>query len=766
MELNIFSHNISFETVQKDTEKVLRLVLDEMSAYLELPSLYQHLQLEFNQESKLEPKFTDIFSIGVKRRYHNKSLIITFNEEYKKFFEFILLRELYNLFIPYEIRHYEWIQLIINQILINDLDNHPLQETWRDTIREHIEHRESLPLGTSQWQEYDILNWIFQNSYKIEIDGRMVKINQGAYQFFFHYIRKDPGQLPLEIEYPSNLFFDNYLHPMFKPPVDDEFVETLWSIIQIFYNVKTYRNMLEYKTYFNEFKQNGILNTDLSFRKFTAHMERIKYASFIAPNYYIVPHSIDLIVLRVYIQFNPLLPRSKILRVIQLLPFCTNPMFSYYSFAITLNILVRIPRVYQKDFIRFFERLRDDGYVIKVQYLFFEDSTNITNLNYLREFTQNRRLIDKSLTHYDKKFEICTNYRFGGEFTTPDLTLLDYLVLDMIQLNSVTGLGFERRRDTTQRLRNELSIFYQSQEKDLIELQKVLDTIFNSSQWKSELLELIDNNKQAGFFYLKSYIEDINQCVDILLKLLEHNKSITNFTQLDNILNNFNMLRSLDTRVLFTKSVLKDIVFQEFMRIYFKSKSKFKKKVEQFQTYAALLNSFYNFKPPRLDSLKHIIINENIKEFIVEDRQEKIKQLAKEYRLYSLTSQDIEDTISKLLQRRPSVISPSLIRSLEIIENMYVIHIVLHDTKRVRNILNNINYIGIYFGIFPYRTLGDERLIWTIVYIPAIPTAYMNLCISTLYRLFADDLIMSGRSYGESWENFGTAKSFYDFMSK
>ena len=108
-------------------------------------------------------------------------------------------------------------------------------------------------------------------------------------------------------------------------------------------------------------------------------------------------------------------------------------------------------------------------------------------------------------------------YKLGGEFHALKLTLLDFLILDVVQRTSFAGLGFERRKDSIQEIQSEIIRFHQSQKNNLTQLKKALDAIHESPKWTSDLLKLIENNEDAGFFYLKSYVDNINTCVGIFI---------------------------------------------------------------------------------------------------------------------------------------------------------------------------------------------------------------------------------------------------------
>ena len=113
----------------------------------------------------------------------------------------------------------------------------------------------------------------------------------------------------------------NVEKPNTEKKTNEEIVETIRCLIKIFYKEKYYKNLLSYKQYFQEFKENRELLTDLSLRKFTLNMSWIKNYSYIAPSYQLNWNAIKIAIIPLILRFNPILNKTTIFKVIESFPF-------------------------------------------------------------------------------------------------------------------------------------------------------------------------------------------------------------------------------------------------------------------------------------------------------------------------------------------------------------------------------------------------------------------------------------------------------------
>ena len=95
---------LSEDIITKNVNFIFRSLLNELKLSLNLDPNYSNINIRFiKPETSKDLEFNGIYNIGVKKHIHNDILIIQVSENYKRFIKFILLREIYNLFIPKEL---------------------------------------------------------------------------------------------------------------------------------------------------------------------------------------------------------------------------------------------------------------------------------------------------------------------------------------------------------------------------------------------------------------------------------------------------------------------------------------------------------------------------------------------------------------------------------------------------------------------------------------------------------------------------------------
>ncbi|MFX0030313.1 MAG: hypothetical protein ACFE8B_13965, partial [Candidatus Hermodarchaeota archaeon] len=441
--------NLAEEFSQENLNLIGKKLLVQIKNYLELEPYFQNLEFIINKEPDKKQSFMDIFNIGVKKFVENKDLTLEFYNEYKNYHSFILLREIYKIFVPLEIVDYESVQLVINQIILADFDKHQHINEWRALIRGNIEQYDLLSTGINRLTAFDRIANFF----------KLVKSKFDPAYFFFHYIRSNKSLLSEKLESRDFdihvIFFEEFEKLVEKEIINDELVETIRVLTRIFYKVKRYQNLLSYKSFFQEFKENNELNTDLSLRKFMNNMEWIKN-SVIAPSYQLNFNALNLVLVSVYFQFNPLLLKKRILKIIENFPFLTNFLHSSRSFGLDIFANFVIPKSYIKDLIGFIRKLENFGYILNKFYIRSSKSDFEINLNYLKEYAQNQVILSPRHPQYEKRNEIELILDYRDRSKRVDLNLLDFIILDRIQWYSMTGLGFEKRNDVLQSIKFDL----------------------------------------------------------------------------------------------------------------------------------------------------------------------------------------------------------------------------------------------------------------------------------------------------------------------
>ena len=153
-----------FSEEMDDLNLILQNLHKDFQHYLNIEPVVPYIKviiIEDNFHSNYL-EYWDIFKIGVNKFILNNKLIIEVYRNYLKFLPFIVLREIYNNFIPKDLIYYESVQLVINQLLIADLSKHPLLNEWRELIRGHLKQSDQLSVGFNRLSEFDRLEKFFK----------------------------------------------------------------------------------------------------------------------------------------------------------------------------------------------------------------------------------------------------------------------------------------------------------------------------------------------------------------------------------------------------------------------------------------------------------------------------------------------------------------------------------------------------------------------------------------------------------------------------
>lgn len=343
-------------------------LLQELEIYLGLDLVNHHFKILFDHRD-LESKgnLEKIVDIGVNRTFQNEYVIIRIFSNFAKFIPIILLREAYFCFIPDDLKQNEIINIFINQKIEIDLQDLPSIKNWKIFIRENIVNYEFM------FAEFDRLDKFLKRE---EIESI-----ESPFQFFFQYLRRNIQLIQNNMaEFYDNLYSD-YVLKVSKSLFNDQIVETLKILIKLFFEVKSYRALLDYQKYFKEFTENGFIKTDLSLNKFTENMKWIKNFSDIAPSYQINWKALNIISIICVLSFNPIIKKRKVNTILKEVPFFIFKKFSKNDFGFEVVGYFLIPKEFYSDFINFIKKLEDYGYIIKKYYYTFNRHKHLVNLN-------------------------------------------------------------------------------------------------------------------------------------------------------------------------------------------------------------------------------------------------------------------------------------------------------------------------------------------------------------------------------------------------
>jgi len=751
--------NINGEKSYNDLNKPFQRLLKNIQEYLNLKPFHENVQIMITKDKRMNlSKSEDIFSIGVNRHRQDKVLIIEIGENFSRFVDFILIREIYELFVPDSLKAHEMIHIIVNKIVMIHLAKSSLLNEWRSLIRIKLEDYDLLSIGVTRLFESDRLEKFLKSS--------STETPLDPIQFFFKYIRENISIIKEKIDNIYEIFFQEFTCHIFQSENGEEIVESIRCLIKIFNNVKKYSEILRYKDYFLEFKESGKLETNLSQRKFIMNIDWIKKRSYIAPSYQLNWKAINVCLLSIFLRFNPLLNKTKINTFIDQLPFFVSPKISYDSFAVDLSGYIVIPNVYLNDFQRFIEKLEDFGYLIKHHCLVWDINKHNVNLNYLREYLKKHRIINPDHSQYNEKNEIEFTTDLGGKYCRNELSLLDFLVLDRIRFVSVAGLGFERRNYTLNEIKSDLINEIIAERAQIKNLKKHLKIFRDSINLSTEFLQFLEVNKKFGFFYIKSMLENSLTLSKLIERVVKKNPHIRSYSQFQDFVRSKPISQLIEDNILFKNMNGKNVDFKEILILFFQSRKHYRRKIEILKRFSDLINSCYKLKIFSINSIIKIVIDQQVVTKIYKTKEAKLKKHYERWKLYKITFQEIDTVIDKFLNIDPPIIKPLLINTILFQEKDYL-QLILNYSEDTLKVMEQIKkYFPRVLINSTRRLKSNKNLIFVEISTPYMTKEEKKLFYSILYNNLKEDLLY-GKSYlWKGWNPALSRKTFYDFNEK
>jgi len=749
------------EKIPDDLNLLFETLVHEISAYLDLPPYFSTFNIELSKSHEVSDKEGEsIFTIGVEKSIIEGILTLKIQQEYLNFLEFIILREIYNLFIEDDLRDLDVVQMVINQIIINDLKKSPHLNEWRHLIRKDLDNQDTLTRGVSRLSDFDHLERFFNQT--------TPESSLNPAQFFFYYLRRNRSLIHNRLDDIHQIFFEGFIDYISKSMNDDEIIEMIRCIITIFYAEKSYQNILSYRTLFQEFKEGGKLVTNLSLRKFEAGMRWLKNYSYIAPTYQLNWKAINIDIIPVFLRFNPYLKKTLVFKVIEHFPFFISPKISSTSFAVELCGYIILPKDYLSDLLNFLKKLEEANYLISYYCLSRNVQWHLVNLNYFREYFQKKRFINSLHRDYDARYEIEFHIDFGDKFFKPNLSLLQFLLIDRIRWFSISGLGFERRTDTLNVLKSDLLNEIISQHSIIKNLKDILISFHESHELKSIFLEFLDANSQFGFFYTRTMLIEYLTTIRILERILKANPHIKTQSQFQEFLASHSDTQLIEDNLIISNKENLKVIFRDFISHYFASKASYEELIAKYLKFSDLITTCYNLKIFDFDSIKSILLDRNLVNVIYQKKDEKLQKSYEKYKLYEITSQKIDKILNSFLESTPPLISPLLINSIttkQIVKDF--LEIILVDSEETRQKVERIKryFPRIMINATKHLPL-DKNCLYIEISLPRLTSKEKELLFSILHNTFREDLLYFNSFLWSGIMKGFSSKNFYDFDKK
>ena len=721
-------------------------LLQEIESYLNIDVFYPNINVILKNKGLNSSGASDnIFSIGVDRSYNNNILSIKIYSDFFQYIQFIMLREAYKCFIPPFPNQMKIIEVFINQKVLIDLRKLKSSNEWNQFIRDKLVNYEFIS------GELDRLENFLKRESTENIDSPFI--------FFFKYIRKNIQIIGEKEQNFYDMFFKEFLLVSSKSLFNDEIIETIRVLNKIFNQVKYYSALLDYQDYFTLFKENGVIETNLSLNKFTENMQWIKNFSSVSPSYKVNWPSLNILSINCCIKFNPIIKRPEILKFINELPFFVLLKESRNSFGFDIDGYFVIPTIYLDELKLYFEKFKDYGYILKIRLNILEKGGSFVNLNYFREYHDKKTIVNRNHKFYDNKYELDFSIAYAKEVIMPSLSLLDWLIIDRIRYFSQTGFNFERRAGSLKLLKTDFINEIISQRKFITDLKTNLLTIHSSLKLRNSFLEFLKTNESFGFFYIKNMLNDYIITFNIIKDILVKNPSINSVFKFREHFKKQGISNSIENNITFKNSTIKKSIFNQFIPLYFKSQENFEEEINKYFSFFKVISSCYDLKIFNLQSIRMIVKNRSLINTIYVSKEEKLLSSYEHYELSDLTYQLIEEKLDYYLNSKPPVIKPNLISNL-LVSMVQVFIVLLKNNEETLENLKKISFIS------KRMTIVSGEILNVVLQIPYLSSSEKGTFISLLINLFKENLISAKRYLWSYLQQAFSRKDFYDLEQK
>ncbi len=769
LELNFEEYlKISFNTLSMEELKgVLEEIISVVGSAFKIKPLDKDFQIIFeNGDLKEYKNYFKTEDIGAKRFYTKNKLFIQFDKAYEEFAPIIIIREAFYFFIPKELLHKMAIRILINSLITLSFKKIKLLDDWEDTFKGSIVSSKS-PETIKEHQQY--AKGLTETSYRfLKLLKLQLESIGGPIHYIFEYFRSHANILEIEedVDFYDNLWKDVVFY-ITKSLRDDEVIETIRILIKIFYKVKSYRALLDYKTHFKDFLEKGYIKTDLSLRKFESRVQWINNNTYLAPSYQVNWLAIGAKIMVLYMRFHPQIKTNDFFRILKYIPFLLFTKPSLSGMARDLYGTLLIPRQYVNKLIRLFKSLKDDGILTDFLINDYYQADNHINLNYFRSFHNLERLANPKHIKYDDRYEIHFSIEYPETENRCTLDTIDWDILNRVRYWSITGFPFERRENTLAMLKEDVEAFVDSQEKFIENLNYSIKKLHDEPSYKTELINIIESKNHKGFFYFLEYFDALYEGLTSLKKRIDTSEQKTTISDFKKILEEQTLSRSFLKYMKIKNMKIDRSLYKIISREGSNFSNLIEKLIEKFGIYNAIFYCFNALKIVNLRDIKFLIEREEESYKLIEKKRNKHKQSFKGLKttLNDLSSENLEEIIEKFCNFNPPVIKPLLtgtINTTYFSKYYYVFFVNLNKETET-----NLNDLIKYFPrvlIFKGVDIETKRSILSIeIYQPNIREGEKFSLISLVNTLFGDDLILFKRFYNDGLRTSYSLKDYYDF---
>ena len=699
------------DSIFSDVSNHFKKLIQEIERFLHMEKVYEVLKIkttEFEQDN-------DLTNFGVRKTIQDNFLFIEISTHFKRHIRLILLREAYKVFVPREFIDNRDVNIFIDQKVEIDLGKNLGVTDWKDLRRKTLVDKDFMRLQLDRLKK-----WLSQEPQDTTLS---------PFQLFFVFLRDNTH---LSEEKDLNLFkvlLDEFFMQFSDYPED--ILETIRILTLIFYSKKSMNKYSEYIQFFKEFKEAGIIHTHLTQKKFNANFQWIRDFSTISPNYKLNWFALNIYSTLGVLRFHPLLKVVDIRRIISQLPFVLDPTFSKNDFGYTVSCFFLIPKPYFQDLLNLLKRLKLDGILIEQHIYILCDGEEGLNLN-----PQNSKLpfVNSRSPGYKKEYELSFRMDYSHGANIYPLSLLDWLLIDRILNSSIVGRGFDKLSETINIFKTDLLNEVNAQHKLINMIEQSLEKIRGDRSIRQNLINLIDNRQQEGFFYVRNMFHDY---------LFAYSGE-------------------------FSFKANNDITIEHKMELK-KQKQEIIEKLVDYQIFSDLFDALFELKLFNLKQIKGIIVDKLLMDKLLISKKQRVKKLYEKVKLYKINFQSLKERLEKLLYHDPPIIKPYLLNSLSRIIRLhkFIIRMIVKSNKKNMATIERIKWLFPRFGIIQMEEYkAEEKIIYVIFFMPNLATRERQLLISMLYNLFRNDIILCKHFLSANFDEYFTMKEFYNLENQ
>jgi hypothetical protein len=724
-------------------------LIDKIIAILEKRldlSPLMKLTFKFNITSKIKMISKDFHNYGVLDRVFNENDLLIEVATTKKLLPFIILREIYIFaFIPEGLRENTTIQAIIHQIIINDLKGLDGCNTFKKIIGKYF------------------VELYFLND-TLDRIGQFIKTREEK-RFIFSFLRENYSflrtideRIYMKLFYERNFLKNDSLIP------DDDLIEVIRILVEIFYKMKKFDSLKNYKNYFKDIRSDNKNIRNLSLRKFSKMIGYLKKYHYLAPTYLLNWPKFNIKLLVDTFNFSRNL-RISSRESIEKVPFSLQGKGSRNSFSFALSSFIVIPEIYLNDFIGLVRKLEDLNIFINKQVMLIEELIiDFLNLNYFREFNYPRsQLINPKSENYDSKYEITFKMKYIEKSEQVGLTLLEFLILDRIRYISITGFGFERKRKLFNMIKSDLLHLLTLRQKVTNNLINNVKKFQNNLNLRKKFTQFLKLNKKKSFYTILEFLKDLKTSLQLIKKELNKNDLKVYHDFSNELLEKEIIIENIEEKVILKNKSLRSHLYKYYFPIIIESKESFEEEIQIIDEFYQLLLTFKNAHILNIDEILDIIENKSLLESLISDRKQKLKIFSQTFN--DLSIQKIRNTLNKFLKRE--LIKPYLINTVFTSTfTSFFPQLILKYNQDSKELINQIKKFFPRIIVFKVLDLvNEEECLLVEFYIPPLKEEEKKLFVSIILNLFMNDIIGLKRFFFSGILETFSLIDYYDFDS-